>query len=803
VELLRELERFSSRGIEQLARIKEANILISLSNYYVSIHDLQSYTLQEQLLKTKNATTFAVTTDISKDSATGIPEIISQLAVAVKRRLLLWSWHDSELSPDIIEIALPESIRTLTWASATNIICGMNSGYVIVDVINQTIDEVVGPGAIGGAPGSQGGRFGVGSASMGYMGLGGYIPKPLAAKMADGEILLAKDINSLFIKSDGKALIDKKQIPWTQAPDAIGYSYPYILALQSPAKGALEVRNPDTLTLLQSISLPNASQLHFPPPGVSLAHAGKGFHVMSDRCIWGMGAIDYDSQVDELVEKEEYDEAISLLDMLEDALLENKQHRLREIKIQKAQKLFDKQKYRQAMNIFMAPDVQAPPERVIKLYPRIIAGDLSMFEEEQVDRGTDNDDSNGVAQSDTVDTGEIKENLDSPKPAVLHKLLNNHRKAISDTSSIRSLMKGDDSEVVENSTSKPVVAPLEGEDLTNAALELNQFLVQTRNTMKQFIDAETGKLLPAKLDGQNETSQVTFESLLDTPVSNHDRDRETKLRETARLIDTTLFRSYMLVRPGLAGPFFRIPNFCDPDVVKEKLLESNRYNDLVDFFYGKKLHRPALEILQQFGMADEENENAPTLHGPQRTVGYLQNLPPEMIDLILEFVEWPLRVDPKLGMEIFLADTENAETLPREKVASFLRSINIDLEVKYLEHVINELNDTTLEFHDRLAQAYVDDLKNRDDKESDSWKDLMERLLSFLRSSLIYSLSKALANIPRDGEYYNSSGFYMMLTLLDPKFYEAQAVILSNMGQNREALEIYVFKLKDFKKAEE
>jgi 6-phosphofructo-2-kinase/fructose-2,6-biphosphatase 2 len=42
-----------------------------------------------------------------------------------------------------------------------------------------------------------------------------------------------------------------------------------------------------------------------------------------------------------------------------------------------------------------------------------------------------------------------------------------------------------------------------------------------------------------------------------------------------------------------------------------------------------------------------------------------------MIDLILEFAEWPLRQDPELGMEVFLADTENAETLPRDKVLNF------------------------------------------------------------------------------------------------------------------------------------
>lgn len=43
----------------------------------------------------------------------------------------------------------------------------------------------------------------------------------------------------------------------------------------------------------------------------------------------------------------------------------------------------------------------------------------------------------------------------------------------------------------------------------------------------------------------------------------------------------------------------------------------------------------------------------------------------------------------------------------------------------------------------------------------------------------------------------------MILTVQDPNFYEAQAVILSNRGEDKEALEIYVFKLRNFEKAEE
>ena len=755
VELLRELDKFSSKPVEQLAIIKAANIIISLSNYYVSIYDLQSYTLQEQLAKTKNATTFAVTSNIVKDQDTGIPEIISRLAVAVKRRLLLLSWHASELAQDVVEITLAEPARTLNWASATKIICGTNSGYVIVDVVTQEVEDVAGPGAIGGAPGAQEWRFGgVGSASMGYMGLGSYIPKPLATKLADGEMLLAKDINSLFITSEGKP-IEKRQIPWQQAPEAIGYSYPYILALQAPSKGHLEVRNPATLSLLQTISLPNATMIHFPSPTVSLAHGGKGFHVASDRCIWRMEITDYDTQIDDLVNSGQFDEAISILDMLEDALLRDKKRSLREIKILKAQTLFEQRKYDKAIDIFL--EAEAAPERVIKLYPKVIAGSLSAVDGKQqaVEEGAE--DAPDHANGDAAVAGESKQDhvatpVGSPKP--VNKLISSHQRAISDTSSIRSFTRTD-GESSDAASTKPKAedGPLEGKDLVAAILALTRFLVDSRNRMKKFLDAETGKMIPPTENGQNGSSNAAFESLLLAPASDEGRSREQKLRETATLIDTTLFRSNMLVRPSLAGSLFRIPNFCDPDIVNEKLLESSRYNDLVDFFYGKKLHRQALEVLKKFGMPEEADENAPTLHGPQRTVGYLQNLPPTSIDLTLEFAEWPLRANPELGMEIFLADTENAETLPRDRVLNFLQGIDVDLEVKYLEHVINELNDLTPDFHNRLVGAYLRELKGRFEKDSEEWAGLMARLIDFLRSSKQYSLSKAFGLIPREGVY--------------------------------------------------
>ena len=747
VDLLREQEKFSKSRIEQLAIVKEANILLSLSNGYVSTYDLQTYELQEVLLNTKGVSTFAVSSSIAKDPTTGVPSIVSKLAVAVKRRLLLWSWHDSELSSSTNEITLITTIRTLTWSTDSNLVVGLNSSYVLVNVETSEVKNIVGPGAIGGTPGQDGGKFGgVGVAGISYMGIGGGQPKPLATGLGEGQMLLAKDINTLFIDNNGESL-GRRQIPWAVAPEAIGYSYPYLLALQA-TRGTLEVRNPDTLTTLQTISLPNATSMYVPQPNISLAHAGKGFLVLSDRSIWRMGGLDYDSQISTLEEKGLLDEAISLLALLEDALLKDKPGRVREIKIRKAQNLFDQHKFRKAFDLFI--EVSAPPTRVIELFPPIVSGPA--YEKAREDTALHpNDESRDTQGSEDAQHEYAHEAV--------------HSKVAEQNEDFK----------------KP---QLQGGDLKDATGELRSFLVSTRTQIQKFINPYgTPKI--TSLDSLSSSDRAELVYLIDEEPSQS--EVWDVLRKIAALVDTTLFRAYMFTSPSLAGPLFRIDNFCDPNVVDEKLQATGRFSELIDFYFGKRLHKQALELLRRFGQSDKEDDLAPQLRGPHRTVTYLQNLPPDMIDLILEYAEWPLRENADLGMQVFLADTENAESLPRERVLGFLRQIDAGLEQKYLQHVIQELRDTTPSFHQRLIDLYIQRLKE-DDFENEAQKETWRAsTLDFLRSSKHYQPYKILNQLSKD----------------EPKAYEARAIVLSKMGQHRQALELYVFKIKNPDKAEE
>lgn len=789
IELLRDEVKFGKKPVQQLAIVKEVQLLVSLSDGYVSFHDLQEYNLVERLEITKGATCFTVTSNVVKDSETTVPTLVSRLAVAVKRKVLCWTWQDMEQFSDAAEIALESTVKSLTWVTGTKLVVGMDPGYAIVDVETQEqtpVNRPVSRMADNNSAEVASMRFGaVSSSGMGYMGMGSWVPKPLCTCLADEQVLLARDVNSLFIDINANPL-EKRQVPWSLAPEAIGYSYPYLLALQPPEKGSLQIRNPDSLSLLQAISVPNASLLHVPQPNISLAHAGKGFLVASERTIWRMNALPYDDQLNNLIEHERFDEAISLLRLLEDTLIDNKERRIREVQMKKATRLFLERDYRASMDLFT--DAEAPPDRVIRLYPKSVAGQISTVpdeaDKEDKDGAPENDDTNSIAEP-------VKEPSSTPSKGLLGRVTGSHARKPSEPEASKSPLPPatPTSTPHKRTVSKP---PLEGkvleaEDLKLATRCLTSFLAQARVKIGRYLNPDgTLQEEPPVMD--SETGRPAFANLLSQSVfenDNRDVNWQMELLGTARLVYTTLFRSYMLASPSLASSLFRIDNFCDPEVVQSSLYESQRYGDLIDFLHGKRLHRQALEMLVKFGKDEAEGEVPEVMHGSGQTVAYLKQLPPEQIDLILEFVKWPLQTAPDVGMDVFIADTDNAEKLPRDKVVEFLAGIDVNLEKCYLEHIVNDLGDKTPDFHQSLVDLYLSDTKDMT-TETSVRTAAKEKLETFLHASKFYNKSKTFRQLPTD----------------DPSFYESRALVLGAMGNHKQVLAIYVFQLQDYPKAE-
>ncbi|KAK3112912.1 Vacuolar morphogenesis protein 6 [Teratosphaeriaceae sp. CCFEE 6253] len=811
VELLRDEEKFSRRPVQQLAIVKEANLLVSLSDGYVSLHDLQTYQLVERIEKTKGATCFTVTSNVVKDAETNVPSLVSRMAVGVKRRLLCWTWRDMEMeSNEPVELSMEATVRSLNWvhggSGLVRLVVGMDPGFCIVDADAAGKGEAEGEGVKPVyKPASRqdttsgelaGVRFAaVSSTGMGYMGMGSWVPKPMATGLTASDVLLAKDVNTLFTDTDGKPL-ERRQIPWNVPPEAIGFSYPYLLALLPPERGSLQIRNPETLTALQVIPVPSASILHVPQPNISLAHAGKGFLVASDRVIWRMNALPYDAQLAELVERERFDEAISLLALLEDTLIDDKVGRIREVKTQKAVNLFQQQKYRPALDLFTG--AQAPPERVIALYPRSIAGELSSIPESRTEAREAEHGAEDEAGK--ADDQPIKDAPVTPSKGVLNKLKPGHVRKDSDPSAMRSPARADtDNMSIRTTRATPAKAPppppadkpLEGEDLKLAVRCLCSFLAQARVQIQKYL-ATNGALRQDPPDLDPETKRPAFADLLPSSLFTDNPDItkidwQYELLGTAKLVDTTLFRAYMLALPSLAGPLFRLDNFCDPDVVQASLYEHERYGDLIDFLHGKKLHRQALEMLQKFGKGEAEHEDAlpEGMRGVEKTVGYLKQLPPEQVELVLEFVRWPLQMERERGMEVFLGDTDFAERMPRKRVVEFLAGADEELEDQYLEHIINELGDGTPEFHQKLVDTYIARLRH--DEANQDGEELKTKLEAFLRKSTAYHKLATFRQLPSE----------------NPTFYASRAVVLSAMGNHKQALSIYVFQLEDYVQAEQ
>ena len=216
------------------------------------------------------------------------------------------------------------------------------------------------------------------------------------------------------------------------------------------------------------------------------------------------------------------------------------------------------------------------------------------------------------------------------------------------------------------------------------------------------------------------------------------------------------------------------------------MYESKRYTDLIAFLYGKRLHEQALELLQKLGKEDAEDVDE-ALRGPQRTIGYLQQLPPEQIDIILQYAKWPLEVEKLRALEIFTADSVNAESLPRAAVLEFLEGFTRELPFEYLQHVIHEWDDDTPAFHDRLIDFYLDEFKSRKDSQPlPGVEDLQAKFEAFLSRSQRYDVRRVLRSLDEE----------------DPTFFESRAILYGRLHLHLQALKIYVFSVQSPSKAE-
>ena len=115
------------------------------------------------------------------------------------------------------------------------------------------------------------------------------------------------------------------------------------------------------------------------------------------------------------------------------------------------------------------------------------------------------------------------------------------------------------------------------------------YLTDTRRNLKNLLDSKEEYGIIWKYHGRSIPQNLEF-FLLDKhgAITN-----ETMLT----LIDTVLFEIYMTCVPSMVGPFIRVENMCQDDIVVRELRDQMMYQELIDFYYQRAEHKKALEFL--------------------------------------------------------------------------------------------------------------------------------------------------------------------------------------------------------------
>ncbi|PLW47262.1 hypothetical protein PCANC_12409 [Puccinia coronata f. sp. avenae] len=528
-------------------------------------------------------------------------------------------------------------------------------------------------------------------------------------------------------------------------------------------------------------------------------------------------------QIQQLIELGEYEEALGLMDGLDETHLPNKAVLLKKLNALCGVIDFSKYKYDRAIDTFISLSIN--PAKVVALYPQEISGTFAKRREEW----------------EQLFGGRRAENYRStpliigPHPPVSEPAHHPHRsRPGSDVGSLprsgfshhaantlvdddrRSVLSGPSAAPTKGKTADPTLTKTTTDDkgqddvhfrssvevliryLTDRRQQVNRAFgaTQDRQGLKEEEGGQGGEGKQAVEDLQ--PSETIFQ-LEDRPIS--EIETRAELVQVAKVIDTSLFKSYLVLRPTMLGPLCRLPNWCEVEQVEGLLMEAKRYHELLDLYHGKGQHAKALKLLKKMAM-NEEDVQAQI----EPTVRYLQKLGSTHLSLILESSKWVFSLCQeqeeeeeggstagcslglvKAALEIFVADLSAVESLPKHKIVAFLESLKSPTPIRlYLEFVVRSQKDQDPFFHEQLIQIYVVEFKRlRGLGQLERAQGIYQKLLDHLQDSTSYSSNWVLGRLPPDD------------------MYEARALALGNVGQHDTALRIYVERLGDLGAAEE
>ncbi|KAJ7220172.1 hypothetical protein GGX14DRAFT_585899 [Mycena pura] len=834
VTLVETKKGLTRKAIEQIGFIKDINSLVVLSEATVTLFPLPTFSPPTPLLKAKAAFSFAIHTSIQHVApelpagdfmkASSIPTLVTQLVVGCRRKVVIHSWRDGEAQePKYQEAPLPHSPRVISLLNKDTACFGYPPfDYAMFSIPTMTATDISIPLPVTAANTGMGAFAGLGLG--GYMTLGlGAKPKPVAVQISESEVLILKDNEGTFVGPDSSPA-RPGSLEWPAPPEEIAFVKPYIFSVLPPGSiplpspksgtepptagaGTQATQTPTTVVQIRSsISLLPTQTLTFPfthPSSSSptISHSptanatvrlltpsasaksplflvttptDKAAAAAEGSTIWHFKMKSWGAQIDELVVAGEYADALAVLDILDAAALSDKEQRVTLIRGLNAVAQFRTAQFDTAIDTLIALNVN--PAKVVALYPQSVAGRLSVPQDHWISLfggpgHTDADNASNSSTPSLPDSSKDMPDTHHPEHATVEAL---EGLVTSASGTIRGRLKTGLGAFLAAAHKEDDRVSIH--DLPRSVETLLRYLSDRRPLVAKAL-AEVG-ITPANQSHEiaflSETSVDNLFALPNAPLSALTPEQ---LLRFAQIIDTALFKSYLLIRPGLLGSLCRVSNWCEVSEVEEELLARKKFAELRDLYNGKKMHRKALDLLKK--LSEQENDMEDKL---TPSIYYLQKLGPEHLDEIFSSSRWIFEKDSAMAFQIFTS--EDVE-LPRPAVADYLESIDPLICIRYIEFLIEERREESYAFHDRLAELYLKmtlSAKKRNDKD---WSQHYAKLLKFIDTTDRYRIDRLYNMIPSED------------------LFEARAILLGRFGRHDQALELYVYRLQDYLKAEQ
>ncbi|XP_061342350.1 vacuolar sorting protein 39 [Gastrolobium bilobum] len=685
--LEKNLVGFSRKPVLSMEVLESRELLLSLSES-IAFHRLPTLETIAVITKAKGANVFCW------DERRGF------LCFARQKRVCIFRHDGGRGFVEVKEFGVPDAVKSMSWCGE-NVCIGIRREYVILNASNGALTEVFTSGRL--AP-------------------------PLVVSLPSGELLLGKENIGVFVDQNGK-LLSEGRICWSEAPVEVVIQKPYAIGLLPRFVEIRSLRDP--YPLIQTVVLRNVRHLRQGNNSVILA---------LDNSIHGLFPVPLGAQIVQLTASGNFEEALSLCKLLppEDSSLRAAKEG--SIHIRYAHYLYDNGSYEEAMEHFLASQVDIT--YVLSLYPSIIL----------------------------------------PKTSTIHEL--KKLDIYGDASSLSRGFSGGSDDMELSSTShmseSDENAALESKKMShNMLMALIKYLQKKRYSFIEKATAEGTEEVVLEAVGDNFASYNRFKK---TNKGRGSISVSSGAREMASILDTALLQALILTGQSLVAlELLRGVNYCDLKISEEILRKGNHHVALLELYKCNGLHREALELLHKLVEGSKSSQFEITQRfKPEDIVEYLKPLCATDPILVLEFSMLVLESCPSQTIELFLSGN-----IPADMVNSYLKQHSPNMQATYLELMLamNE-NAVSGNLQNEMVHIYLSevldwhaDLSAQQNWDEKAYSPTRKKLLSALEGISGYNPEALLSRLPPDA------------------LYEERAILLGKMNQHELALSLYVHKL--------